>query len=118
MEKMAKRGCKRGSERVLLGQNKRERKKGDEAMTLYNLKAIAYTGQIGYLSPGTKEFDFASAGFESFIDLNDTMHSYNDQVAIHKALGDETGLDEIQLIQLDITKDGERTEKVIKNERF
>lgn len=87
-------------------------------MTLYNLKAIAYTGQVGYLSPGAKEFDFAGAGFESFIDLHDAMHSYNNQVEIHKALGDETGLDEIQLTQLDITGDGERTEKVIKSEKF
>ena len=87
-------------------------------MTLYNLKAIAYKGQVGYLSPGAKEFDFAGAGFESFIDLHDAMHSYDDQVAIHKALGNETGLDEIQLTQLDITKDGERTEKAIKSERF
>lgn len=40
-------------------------------MTLYNLKAIAYTGQVGYLSPGAKEFDFAGAGFE---DENSTLY--------------------------------------------
>lgn len=87
-------------------------------MTLYDLTAIAYTGQIGYFNPGIKEFDFASAGFKPFTNLNDAMRSYNDQVEIHKALGDENGLVEIQLTQIDFTNDGERTEKVIESEKF
>ena len=87
-------------------------------MTLYGLTAIAYTGQIGYFDTRTKEFDFASAGFKPFTSLNDAMNNYNDQVKIHKALGDETGLVEIQLAQLDFTEDGERTKKVIEGEKL
>ena len=44
-------------------------------MTLYDLTAIAYTGQIGYFDTRTKEFDFASAGFKPFTSLNDAMKS-------------------------------------------
>lgn len=93
-------------------EQKRTQERNESNDTL-QLKGNSIHRPIGYLSPGAKEFDFAGAGFESFIDLHYAMHSYNDQVEIHKALGDDTGLDEIQLTQLDITEDGERTEKVI-----